>query len=110
MGHYGDIGYADYFLKQSIQGYFGLDNSSLLPSKETNAERYESLSEQFFDQMTPITAEKPWMVAPGNHEGEFGPRRRLSPLTRLTRSANCNNGLKDFGVDYCLEGQTNFTF
>ena len=98
-GHYGDIGYADYFMKASIEGYYGNTSDLLKPTKEQNAIRCtltrvgalsveltdlcppdESLSEQFFDQMQPITAEKPWMVTPGNHE------------------ANCDNGLKGYGV------------
>ena len=36
--------------------------------------------------MQPITAEKPWMVTPGNHE------------------ANCDNGLKGFGVSLAGSG------
>ncbi|GAA5846160.1 hypothetical protein JCM11251_002289, partial [Rhodosporidiobolus azoricus] len=97
--HPGDVGYADYFLRESVQGYFGTDNSSTQPTREMVAEKYESLSEQFFDQMRPITAEKPWMVCPGNHE------------------ANCDNGgYTDkranitYTDDYCLPGQTNFTW
>lgn len=92
IGHYGDIGYADYFLKESTQGYFGNTSDLLKPNQTQDALRYESLSEQFFDQLQPITAEKPWMVSPGNHE------------------ANCDNGLAGYGDSYCLVGQTNFTF
>ncbi|KAL8278517.1 hypothetical protein RQP46_009009 [Phenoliferia psychrophenolica] len=109
VGHYGDIGYADYFLKESTHAYFGNSSELTNPSREQVAIRCpwasfccvrlsltlpkdESLSEQFFDQMQPITASKPWMVTPGNHE------------------ANCDNGLKGYGDAYCLIGQTNFTF
>ncbi|GAA5966059.1 hypothetical protein JCM21900_004286 [Sporobolomyces salmonicolor] len=99
MHHVGDIGYADYFLKESVQGLFGIGTNETQPSRQEVATQYESLSEQFFDQMQPITAEKPWMVTPGNHE------------------ANCDNGgVTDksahitYTSDYCLEGQTNFTF
>ncbi|GAA5886497.1 hypothetical protein JCM6882_001657 [Rhodosporidiobolus microsporus] len=91
--------YADYFLRESVQGYFGTDNSSTQPTREMVAKKYESLSEQFFDQMRPISAEKPWMVAPGNHE------------------ANCDNGgytdkraAIQYTDDWCLPGQTNFTW
>ena len=35
---------------------------------------YESILEEFYDEMTPITTLKPYMVGPGNHE------------------ANCDNG------------------
>lgn len=129
-----------------MQGLFGTDSKSVwvyrlpclvlcalsdlafpisLPDRETVATRYESLSEQFFDQMSLITAEKPWMVSPGNHEGKLGlsqsnfalvgaaPSRRL--LIRFACSANCNNGgyssetaPNNITADYCFEGQTNF--
>lgn len=101
--HAGDIGYADYFLKEAIQGYFNVStyNDTNIPDQETVAERYESLSEQFFDQLQPVTAQRPWMVSAGNHE------------------ANCNNGgyspkkpyaSNKIDASYCLEGQRNFTF
>jgi hypothetical protein len=74
--------------------------------------------------MTPITAEKPWMVAPGNHEGQWcrAARKRKAPVSSLPLTpvplpaANCNNG--GYSPDsapnnvtadnYCLVGQTNF--
>ncbi|GAA6030978.1 hypothetical protein JCM8097_008966 [Rhodosporidiobolus ruineniae] len=97
--HVGDIGYADYFLKEATQGYFGLSDSETQPTIGAVNVKYEQLSEQFFDQMRPITAEKPWMVLPGNHE------------------ANCDNGgVTDkthnitYTDAYCLPGQTNFTW
>ncbi|CEQ40888.1 SPOSA6832_02560 [Sporobolomyces salmonicolor] len=64
MHHVGDIGYADYFLKESVQGLFGIGTNETQPSRQEVATQYESLSEQFFDQMQPITAEKPWFVSP----------------------------------------------
>ncbi|BGP42811.1 hypothetical protein JCM10450v2_006926 [Rhodotorula kratochvilovae] len=99
MVHVGDIGYADYALKQFVQGLWGEDNSTTQPTRQDVADHYECMSEQFFDQMRPITAERPWMVSPGNHE------------------ANCDNGgVTDkraditYTDDWCLPGQTNFTF
>ncbi|KAI5481098.1 acid phosphatase [Pseudohyphozyma bogoriensis] len=89
MLHPGDIGYADYFIKESVAGVFGPNNTK--PTMEQVTKRYESMNEQFFDQMTPLSANKPWMVAPGNHE------------------ANCDNGLSGYGDSYCVVGQTNFT-
>ncbi|BGO94875.1 hypothetical protein NBRC10512_007162 [Rhodotorula toruloides] len=96
--HTGDIAYNDYFLKESIQGYFGLAANDTQPTRGEVAEQYESLGEQFYDQMQPITAERPWLVTPGNHE------------------ANCDNGgVKDkaahitYDSTYCMPGQTNFT-
>ncbi|GAA5942725.1 purple acid phosphatase family protein [Sporobolomyces koalae] len=95
----GDIGYADYFIKESFQGMFGTDINSTQPTRAMVADKYEEMSEQFFDQMQPITAVRPWMVSPGNHE------------------ANCLNGnQKDkhahitYDESYCLEGQSEFKF
>ncbi|GAA5921081.1 hypothetical protein JCM3775_004082 [Rhodotorula graminis] len=97
--HVGDVGYADYALKEFVQGLWGSDNATTQPSRQDVADHYECMSEQFFDQMRPITAEKPWMVSPGNHE------------------ANCDNGgVTDkranitYTDDWCLPGQTNFTW
>jgi len=39
---------------------FGLDINSTQPTRAMVADKYEEMSEQFFDQMQPITAEKPW--------------------------------------------------
>lgn len=92
--HTGDIAYNDYFLKESIQGYFGTSTNDTQPTRGEVAEQYESLGEQFYDQMQPITAERPWLVTPGNHE------------------ANCDNGgVKDkaahitYDSTYCMPGQ-----
>lgn len=56
------------------------------------------LLEEFYDQMQPITAVKPYMVTAGNHE------------------ANCDNGGTSdsrnnitYGLDICMPGQYNFT-
>ncbi|GAA5995632.1 purple acid phosphatase family protein [Rhodotorula paludigena] len=99
MYHVGDIGYADYALKQFVQGYWGTGNETTQPTRQDVADHYECMSEQFFDQMRPVTAQKPWMVLPGNHE------------------ANCDNGgVTDkradivYTDDWCLPGQTNFSW
>ncbi|EJU04080.1 Metallo-dependent phosphatase [Dacryopinax primogenitus] len=96
LAHFGDIAYADYALKESWQGYFG--NDSLIPNKTSIATLYESLLEQYYDEMQPISAVKPYMVGPGNHE------------------ANCDNGGTtdtvhniSYTVSICVPGQTNFT-
>lgn len=67
-------------------------------TKTQESEIYESLLEQFYDQLSTVTATRPLMASPGNHE------------------ANCvNSGAKDkhsgvtYSVDYCLPGQNNFT-
>ncbi|RSH85650.1 hypothetical protein EHS25_003790 [Saitozyma podzolica] len=96
--HPGDIAYSDYFIKQSVQGYFGTSNASVIVNKTAVAEGYEILLEEFYDQMQPITAVKPYMVTAGNHE------------------ANCDNGGTSdsrnnitYGLDICMPGQYNFT-
>ena len=58
----GDIAYADYWLKEEIQGF--LPNTSVADGFHV----YESLLNQFYDEMTPITSQKPYMVGPGNHD------------------------------------------
>lgn len=93
MWHPGDIAYADYWLKEQIGGY--------LPAVDPNTEGskvYETILNEFYDQISNVSAYKPYMVGPGNHE------------------ANCDNGgTKDkkkgisYTVDICIPGQTNFT-
>ncbi|KAM0786961.1 hypothetical protein ACM66B_002380 [Microbotryomycetes sp. NB124-2] len=98
----GDQSYADYALKEAIQGYFeGRYSDTDLPTAEENAVLYESLNEQFYDQMQPVTAEKPLMCNPGNHEansinGGYSPKKPLKP-----------NNITSF--NYVLQGQLNFT-
>jgi len=54
-----DITYADYWLKEEIQGF--LPNTTIADGFKV----YESLLNQFYDKMTPITSQKPYMVGPG---------------------------------------------
>ena len=58
----GDIAYADYWLKEEIQGF--LPNTTIADGFHV----YESLLNQFYDEMTPLTSQKAYMVGPGNHE------------------------------------------
>ncbi|OCK83642.1 Metallo-dependent phosphatase [Lepidopterella palustris CBS 459.81] len=92
LWHPGDIAYADAWLKEEIGGY--------LPKTTTagGAAVYERILNDFYDEMTVVTSEKPYMVGPGNHE------------------ANCDNGGttdKTNNITYtysiCVAGQTNFT-
>ncbi|EMC92676.1 hypothetical protein BAUCODRAFT_27030 [Baudoinia panamericana UAMH 10762] len=90
--HAGDLAYADYWLKEEIGGY--LPNTTV----EQGAQVYERILNDFYEELAPVTAYKPYMVAPGNHE------------------ANCDNGgatnkgtNTTYGVDICMPGQTNFT-
>ncbi|ORY28956.1 Metallo-dependent phosphatase-like protein [Naematelia encephala] len=94
--HPGDIAYADYFTKESINGYFG--NGSIIVNMTSVANGYETILEEYYDQITPLTATRPYMVGPGNHE------------------ANCDNGGTsdslnniNYTVSICTPGQTNFT-
>lgn len=79
-------------MKEEIQDF--LPNTTI----EDGAKVYERLLNEYYDQMTPITSTKPYMVGPGNHE------------------ANCDNGGTSdkkhnisYTVDICMPGQTNFT-
>ncbi|KAK9320483.1 Metallo-dependent phosphatase-like protein [Lipomyces orientalis] len=90
--HPGDIAYADYWLKEQIQKYL-----KPVPVEE-GYKSYNRLLNKYYDQMQPVTAERPYMVGPGNHE------------------ANCDNGGTTdkeknitYTVELCPEGQTNFT-
>ncbi|KAJ8101707.1 Metallo-dependent phosphatase-like protein [Lipomyces tetrasporus] len=92
LWHPGDIAYADYWLKEQIQSYL-----PAVPIDE-GYKMYNRLLNTFYDELQPITAQKPYMVGPGNHE------------------ANCDNGGTTdkvnnitYTVDICMEGQRNFT-
>ena len=88
----GDIAYADYWLKEEIQGF--LPNTTIAEGYKV----YETILNAFYNDMASVTAFKPYMVGPGNHE------------------ANCDNGgttdkIKNITYDssICMPGQTNFT-
>lgn len=90
--HAGDLAYADYWLKEEIQGY--IPNTTLAEG----AAVYERILNEFYDELAPITRNKAYMVSPGNHE------------------ANCDNGGTTdkthnitYDVSICMPGQTNFT-
>lgn len=80
--HPGDLAYADTWLKET--------NSGFLDGNATYAEAYkayESILDDFYDEMTTVTTQKAYMVGPGNHE------------------ANCVNAASPL----CMPGQENFT-
>jgi hypothetical protein len=90
--HPGDIAYADYWLKEEIQGF--LPNTTI----EEGHNVYEAILNDFYDEMAVVTDSKPYMVGPGNHE------------------ANCDNGGTTdktnnitYDLSICSPGQTNFT-
>ncbi|KAL7925999.1 Metallo-dependent phosphatase-like protein [Trichoderma austrokoningii] len=92
LWHVGDLAYADYWLKEEIQGF--LPNTTI----EEGYKVYESILNDFYNEMMPVTASRAYMVGPGNHE------------------ANCDNGGTTdkthnitYGLDICMPGQTNFT-
>lgn len=60
----GDIGYADYWLDESVAGY--LKNYDF--SAAQGAVLYEKLNNEFYDEMVPITSTRPYMIGPGNHD------------------------------------------
>ncbi|KAJ5972582.1 uncharacterized protein N7479_002500 [Penicillium vulpinum] len=73
--HPGDFAYADdWYLKFA----------NLLDGKEA----YESILEQFYDQMAPISGRKPYMASPGNHEAACSEIPYLNNL--------CPKGQKNF--------------
>ncbi|KKA25173.1 hypothetical protein T310_0764 [Rasamsonia emersonii CBS 393.64] len=84
LWHPGDIAYADYWLKEEIQGF--LPNTTIADG----AKVYESLLNQYYDEMTPITSKKPYMAT------------TAAPRTRHTTD-------RTYTVSICQQGQTNFT-
>ncbi|KAF2020392.1 Metallo-dependent phosphatase [Aaosphaeria arxii CBS 175.79] len=92
MWHPGDIAYADYWLKEEIQGF--LPNTTI----EEGIKVYESILNDYYNELASVSAFKPYMVGPGNHE------------------SNCDNGGTTdkrynytYTSDICMPGQTNFT-
>ncbi|KAK9236927.1 Metallo-dependent phosphatase-like protein [Lipomyces kononenkoae] len=92
LWHPGDIAYADYWLKEQIQKYL-----TAVPI-DMGYESYNKLLNQYFDEMQPITALKPYMVGPGNHDSNCDNGGTTDPATNIS-----------YTVDICIEGQTNFT-
>lgn len=74
--HPGDFAYAD---------DWAFDPSNTADSKDA----YQSILENFYDQLAPIAARKPYMASPGNHE------------------ADCQEA--DYTSGLCPQGQYNFT-
>jgi hypothetical protein len=57
----GDIAYADAWLKEEIQGY--LPNTTIANGYTV----YERILNDFYDEMTVVTADRPYMVGPGKY-------------------------------------------
>jgi hypothetical protein len=82
----GDIAYAKTWVKETTTGYI---NATITLAQGYKA--YESILDDFYDQMTPINTVKLYMVGPGNHE------------------ANCDNGSNGpYTTGICMPGQVNF--
>ncbi|RDL31035.1 Purple acid phosphatase [Venustampulla echinocandica] len=88
----GDMSYADYWLKEEIEGY--LPNTTIADG----AIVYESIQNNFYDQMTPITTRMAYMVGPGNHEADCDVGGAKDPAHNIT-----------YTESICMPGQTNFT-
>jgi hypothetical protein len=73
--HPGDIGYADDWILKAHNWFDGKDG-------------YQAITEQFFSQLAPVSARKPYMASPGNHEASC----QEIPGT----SALCPDGEKNF--------------
>lgn len=60
LWHVGDIAYADYWLKEEIKGF--LPNTTIAEG----AKVYETILNEFYDEMMAVTSYKPYLVGPGN--------------------------------------------
>ena len=73
---------------------------------------YESILNQFFNEMTPLTSQKAYMVGPGNHESNCKSIKPTPlfffPSWQLGIEGD-NGGSGDFNLSICVPGQTNFT-
>ncbi|KAF9235697.1 Metallo-dependent phosphatase-like protein [Melanogaster broomeanus] len=98
IAHFGDIAYADYFIKESWQGYFGTGDSSLIPNATSVVDGYNSLLEQYYDQMAPLTSAKAYMIGAGNHEASLESDGTTDSVHNIT-----------YDTSICMAGQTNFT-
>ena len=63
--HPGDIGYADDWILKPHNWFDGKDG-------------YQAITEEFFNQLAPISARKPYMASPGNHEAS----KYCSPMVK----------------------------
>ena len=61
----GDIAYADYWLKEEVQGF--LPNTSVADGFHV----YESLLNQFYDEMIPLTSQQPDAIHGGAWKSRF---------------------------------------
>ena len=88
----GDMAYADSWLKEEIQNFLPVTNLS------EGIKVYEDILNTFYDQMTPITTQKPFMVGAGNHESNCVAGSVTDPAANIT-----------YNSSICMPGQNNFT-
>ncbi|ANB14062.1 hypothetical protein AWJ20_5018 [Sugiyamaella lignohabitans] len=90
--HVGDIAYADYWLKEENQHY--LPNSTIADGFEV----YNSILNAFYDEISVLTSAKPYLVGPGNHDGDC-----------IDGSFDATVWGETFNSSICAPGQKNFT-
>lgn len=88
----GDIAYADQWLNEEIGNF--LPNASIADGYQV----YEEILNDFYDQMTPVTTLKPWMVGPGNHDATCDNGHVSDPATDMS-----------YNTSICMPDQMNFT-
>lgn len=88
----GDLAYADAWLKEEAEGF--LPNTTIAEGYEV----YESILNDFYDEMTPMSTNKAWMVGAGNHEANCISGGYTDPFNNQTYTS-----------DICSPGQNNFT-
>ncbi|KAK9458416.1 Metallo-dependent phosphatase-like protein [Dipodascopsis uninucleata] len=92
--HPGDLAYADSWLPEVFGGVWGDINITM----EEGLEIYNYLYNAFYDQLQPITAYKPYMVGPGNHESNCDEGGSTDAATGI-----------HYNISLCFEGQRNFS-
>lgn len=75
--HPGDLAYADDWADKSFL-------------RNDEPEAYEAIVEIFYEQLSPISRRKPYLVGPGNHEADCSESKAFNP------SKNCPEGQKNF--------------
>ncbi|KAJ5601594.1 metallo-phosphoesterase [Penicillium lagena] len=88
----GDFAYADDWLDEESEGF--LPNTTIQEGYEV----YQSINNDFYDEMTKISTVKPWMVGAGNHEASCIPD-----------GVETYNGISYNASLICQPGLTNFT-